>query len=914
MEKQANLSQQKVIDEFENNLLLFAGAGTGKTFTVAKKVKKAIDTGFCKPSEILALTFTIKACNELKEDISQYNKNSEITVKTIHGFCLSVLREEARRQGNFFTEPSVKDEVDVKEILKDVAANKLFKRAARDLIKRRLDAQSVDSEFTCPYCRNKISLVTASEDLTCPHCGADVTRSFYDPRFNVNSYYNFVSLLKHERDVRNIYSDNEERDYQRVFDGLLSENSAQLFKSVSYFKNGRILCDEQFLECMKSYAGYFMHSYCGELREIEGLDYDDLIIKTHALFSSPETLARWQARYKLIIVDEVQDTSVLEYDTLNKLFSCRVLMCGDTFQTIYEWRGSSPEYIINSFVRDYNAKIVHLDENYRSTQTLCNAGYYYLKNTFGGTLEKYAPEGLKINSAQEGEKIVLKECSDEREQAAWIYSELKRMKIDDPSEVCIVGRSNYAIARTEELLRREVEADGGELKFFTLDRDFQFYRRPVSKDVLAFLSLILNANDTFSFERIALAYVKDIGKAYLRKFKEQREVGVSLSSFLNPRCYDDGDPYADMINSAERGELVVYDLETTGLDRANDCIIQIAAVKINAEGQALASFNRFVMPTVEMSEGAANTHGYTVEKLRELGAGGIEEVLSDFVSFARGCTLIGHNNSNYDDVILKRQLKECRISLDARNFYDTLVITKCFVPSLADYKLSTLCEKFSIVNERAHDALSDVYATAGVAAVMLRDFILPTREKRRAVIVKNREKFAKFFAAYSQMRLTAENGLPKQLLSQILSLCRIENKYRTSLDAHTIADLKAVFEEGGDNCLQFVRRLLDEAAMSGSQIDTLIKRLNKIPIITVHQTKGCEFDTVFLINADERSYPGYFAVQSGNEEEEKRVFYVALSRAKRKLFMSYCKSGPVGGEVRRSPYVENIPKEYIEQI
>lgn len=912
MEKQANPSQQRVIDDFDNNLLLFASAGTGKTFTVAKKVEKAIESGFCKPSEILALTFTIKACNELKEDIAQFYNNSEITVKTIHGFCLSVLREEAKRLGDFYTEPSVKDEVDVKQILKQVAEDKLFKRAAGDVIKNRLKTQSVDSLITCPVCRNKVSLLTASEDLSCPHCGAELTSCFYNPVFGLKSYYNFVSLLKHERETRKIYSGDEERDFQTVFDSLLSENSDRLFKSVSYFKRGEIVRDEKFLDCMKSYAGYFVGSYCKELKETDGLDYDDLIIKTHELFSSPETFERWKSRYKLIIVDEVQDTSVLEYDTIKKLFGCRVLMCGDTFQTIYEWRGSSPRYIIDSFVREYGAKIVRLDENYRSTKTLCHAGYGYLKNTFGDIVSKYVPEGLKINSAQEGEKIVVKECSSEREQAAQVYSELKRLNITDPSKICIVGRSNYTIARAEELLRREVEKDGGDMRFFTLDKDFQFYRRPVSKDVLAFLSLILNANDTLSFERIAFAYIKDIGKAFIRKIKEKRDVGISLSSFLNARSFDDGDPYADMINSAEKGKLVVYDLETTGLDRANDCIIQIAAVKIDERGGEIGSYNRFVMPETEMSEGAANTHGYTVDKLKEFGAGDIKDALRSFADFARGCTLIGHNNSNYDDVILKRQLKECGISLGVCNFYDTLVIAKLFMPTLKDYKLSTLCAEFNIINERAHDALSDVYATAGAAAAMLEKFILPTREKRVEQIVKNRDKFAKFFAAYRKMRETSENGTPKQLLAEILSLCRIERKYTTTLDEHTISDLKAVFEEGEGNCLQFIRKLLDEAAMSGSQIDTLIKRLNKIPIITVHQTKGCEFDTVFIINADDRNYPASFAVQNGNEEEEKRVFYVALSRAKKKLFISYCNTGQNGENIKRSPYIDNIPKECIE--
>ena len=123
-------------------------------------------------------------------------------------------------------------------------------------------------------------------------------------------------------------------------------------------------------------------------------------------------------------------------------------------------------------------------------------------------------------------------------------------------------------------------------------------------------------------------------------------------------------------------------------------------------------------------------------------------------------------------------------------------------------------------------------------------------------------------------------------------------------------------EKGEDRVLK-IRSFLSDAALSGSQMDVIIKKHGKIPLITVHQSKGCEFETVILVGASENEIPSYGARLSGDEEEEKRVFYVALSRAKSKFIVTYPSKKIYGQNVYDrfvTPYVTRLPRETVEII
>jgi DNA helicase-2/ATP-dependent DNA helicase PcrA len=124
-----------------------------------------------------------------------------------------------------------------------------------------------------------------------------------------------------------------------------------------------------------------------------------------------------------------------------------------------------------------------------------------------------------------------------------------------------------------------------------------------------------------------------------------------------------------------------------------------------------------------------------------------------------------------------------------------------------------------------------------------------------------------------------------------------------------LQDLRAYFRAAdGKNAEEFLREFISVADLSGSRTDLLIGRENRIPLLTVHHSKGCEFDTVIVAGADERNFPNFYA-HGGEDEGEEKVFYVAITRAKKRLVLTRAVWN--GRErVAPSPYVAKIPDEY----
>lgn len=873
-ERIPNREQQAVIDELDRNIVLFASAGTGKTFTVARRVDNILRSGRTLPERILCLTFTIKAANEMKEDILGYAGDAarNVNTRTIHSFAYQVLREESARNPGVYCIPGVCDDADEAEEL-------------------------------------KLALIA---------CGLDEDAAIFRSQTALN---NFSSVLKHRRELLDLYSDDEVRDFQSIY-ARIRDGEPQLYSNMTTFYDPveRLeTSDYYFLQLMNTSAGAFMHRYNELLRQSDLLDFDDLICLTHRLFRDPDALAFWREQYDYIIIDEMQDTSSLEYDTLRGLFPGRnVMMCGDPFQTIYEWRGSEPDSILPAFMKDFNAVAHAFAENYRSTRLLTSASFGYLKNTFPELMGRYCPDRIVTRSPLEGEKILNVRVFSPEAEARWIYDYLEKNAPEDPTRVCIMARANSYIARLYKWLSAvgQQKAGGRELRFFTVDNDSKLFRKAVIKDILAFFSVLLNSSDTVSLSRIVRNYTRGVGQQTIEKIAKAGECGLSLSSFIDPGTYLCGDPYQQLIEAAENGEIVIYDTETTGLDLSYDQIIQISAIRMDKNGRVTDTLDQMVIPTVAISAGAQATHHQTLEDIIARGGIDIRTALERFSAFCRGAVLVGHNSLRFDAPLIKRQLKECGLPLPGIVAeYDTMVIAKQLYPRLNNFKLATLCEKFGIVNEAAHDALGDIKATGAVLFEMLDRSLLPASYERREAVAEHLPKFAKFYAFLTGLReeYLAE-GRILEMTERIVETCRLSKKYPEPSNQSAVADLLyAIRHSGIGDPESFLRGLLEDAALSGSQMDVLIRKLHKIPIITVHQSKGCEFDTVILASADDGTFPAYVAVKNGMLEEEKRVFYVAISRAKRKLIITSSKQKNYR-EVMQSRFIDKIPPQYMETV
>ncbi len=949
--KKPNAQQFAVINEQEKNILLFASAGTGKTFTVAHRIAKLLAENKATAKELLCLTFTIKACNEMKEDILRIAGEAarEVTVSTIHGFCYKLLQEESKRVGGDYVELGVCDEVDQEEILKSILSTRYhYWRLEKNLkalntplpdlsacqigtVDDSLIWQAGDLqidglggvckelrplspvECVCPACKTKRTVTEGR----CPACGEELHFALEEKEFDIfrkrSALRNLISELKHCREEGKYFSEDEQADYRSAYDYLKKEKPSVYENLCCYSAHYVGYCpDRPFGEAMDEFIDNLAVEYDRRLRLSNLLDFDDLIMQAKRTIENNESLAYWTNRFPYIVLDEMQDTSRLEYSLLKRIFGKNnVMLCGDFFQTIYGWRGSCPKEILEEYEREFSAKIYMLSVNYRATKTLASASFGYLKNTYPQLVGKYCPEDLNIQSDNAGEKIFCYAFDNREQEAAQIYRYILRLKEEERTRLCILARSNKYIAELFEYFEHFSAQRKGEcLRFFTVEENFQFFKKPLVKDVLAAVKLLLNPNDRVSVERLTGKYVRKVGTKTMEYLRSQGDVGVSICSFLEKQTYLFGDSYHRLLEGYVDENIVVYDTETTGLDLQKDEPVQIAAIKIGKGGRVIDTLNVFMKPTVELAKESIETHGFTLDYILAQGAVSLQEGLEKFSAFVKDSVLVGHNNLGYDKPLIDRLLKEYRLpKIRSLAEYDTLTIARQFYPLLDNYKLETLCAHFSIVNERAHDAFGDIVATGKCLCRMIEEKVLPTALERRTILAKYAPKFEKFFTFVEELRSRLDKNEP--LAEHIAERLMLTKQYPRKVDENTLRDLLEGMDVPCEDRRAFLLEYVKDAALSGSQMDVLIAKLNKIPIITVHQSKGCEFDSVIVAGADDSNFPSFAAKQSGNEEEEKKIFYVAITRARERLILTRAlKNG--NHYLDETPYFWYIPEEYVQ--
>lgn len=246
-------------------------------------------------------------------------------------------------------------------------------------------------------------------------------------------------------------------------------------------------------------------NYEKQMKEANALDFDDLMIKTIALFKkSPEVLEFYQNELKFIMVDEYQDTSTLQYELIHMLAKKHRNLCvvGDEDQSIYSWRGANIENIL-SFESDYTeAAVIKLEENYRSTKTIVNAASEVIRNN---TIRK---EKTLHTSNKDGDKILAREVMSEYDEGKFVAQSIQNIMKDHSvsyDDIAVFYRTNSMSRAIEEELRSyriPYQIIGG----------VKFYDRMEVKDLICYLRLVLNENDDVSFMRVLNIPTRGIGK------------------------------------------------------------------------------------------------------------------------------------------------------------------------------------------------------------------------------------------------------------------------------------------------------------------------------------------------------------------------------------------------------------------
>ena len=283
------------------------------------------------------------------------------------------------------------------------------------------------------------------------------------------------------------------------------------------------------------------------LRENNALDYDDLLLFAVRLFAtSDRALERWQDRYQYLLVDEYQDTNRAQYEVLRYLAGLKqnLAVVGDDDQSVFSWRGADVRNILD-FERDYpTAKVVKLEQNYRSTQRILDAAWSVVRNNAARKEKKLWTERVG------GPDVVVMEAYDEHHEAELIAREIERLQrqgeVKSAKDVAVLYRTNAQSRPIEDVFRSfglAYQVVGG----------VSFYQRREVKDVLAYMRLLRNPQDSVALARVLNVPPRGIGdktRASLLAFA--REASITTAEALLR-----GEEIADA-PSRQRGTLAAF--------------------------------------------------------------------------------------------------------------------------------------------------------------------------------------------------------------------------------------------------------------------------------------------------------------------------------------------------------------------
>ena len=513
-----NDRQKEAVLYGDGPLLILAGAGSGKTSVLTKRVAYLIKERNVSPKNIVAITFTNKAAKEMKERIIKEvgKEGYDIQISTFHSFGLRIIKENYEKLGyekNFTIIDSDDSLTVVKKILKEMGID--------------------STRFNPKFIKNQIS--SCKNEMVTPE--------------------------KYKNLVNDELSDITYKVYKKYQDTLLRNNS---------------------------------------------LDFDDLLIKPIELFNKyKEVLENYQELFKYVFIDEYQDTNEAQY-ILSKMISAKyknICVVGDDAQSIYSWRGANFKNILN-FEKDYkNAKVILLEQNYRSTKTILNAANSVIKNN----INKKDKNLWTDNSL--GEKIKYVRTNDEKDEASYVTREIRNLVNNGVSldDIAVLYRTNAQSRTIEEgFLNSNIP--------YKIVGAFAFYSRKEIKDLLAYLKLIYNTKDDVSLMRI-INYPK-------RKIGAKTIENLSMDAVLN------GTSMFDIISSGKELEFKKLILEmkekseVLSLTETIDMVLDKSGIKSELESEhtleadiRLENLNEFksITKTFEEESGIASLEDFLNE-------------------------------------------------------------------------------------------------------------------------------------------------------------------------------------------------------------------------------------------------------------------------------------------------------------
>ncbi|MBA2764895.1 MAG: UvrD-helicase domain-containing protein [Thermoleophilaceae bacterium] len=410
-----NEPQREAVLHGSGPLLILAGAGSGKTAVLTRRMAQLVYSGRARPSEILAITFTNKAAQEMRERVSRLvgPRAKLMWVMTFHSACARMLRADGERLG-YTRGFTIYDQPD-----------------SLRLIKQCVDALDIDPK-----------------------------------RFSPRGIQRQIS------DAKNTLKDASA--YREQIGSFFEQTTADVYEL-----------------------------YEQRIHQMNAMDFDDLLMRSVNLLELfPSVLERYQHAFQQILVDEYQDTNRAQYRWLGLLAGehRNLAVVGDDDQSVYGFRGADIRNILD-FEDDFpDARVIKLEQNYRSTQTILSAANAVVANN------RNRKAKALWTDAGDGDPVALRELEDEHAEARFVAGEIDRLVAEGRSrdEVAVFYRTNAQSRVLEDTLVRYGVG-------YQIIGGTRFYERAEIKDALAYLTWLVNPSDAVSFQRIINSPRRGIG-------------------------------------------------------------------------------------------------------------------------------------------------------------------------------------------------------------------------------------------------------------------------------------------------------------------------------------------------------------------------------------------------------------------
>lgn len=857
--------QQTVIGIAEGRHLVLAPPGCGKTFILAERVIRAHAQG-TDYADMACLTFTNRASRGMRERISQRTGNpvpADLFVGNVHRFCSNYLFGTKKIPQN----SAVIDDIDAESIIANLA---------------RLDPREDHSRF-------------AADIVNLQHALSQRDAGF--PQ----------QLIVHN-------------------DLLAAADSPEMRHKAAI---------------ARQYAEY---------KSVDNLlDFEDLLEKAY-LFAREEQEDPAFHRYRWMQVDEVQDLNDLQFAILD-LFAAPdavVVYLGDEQQAIFSFVGAKVE-ALERLKQRCLPNLHHLGKNHRSPQYLLE-----LYNTYAarqlGISEELLPHTDNQSLPASNDRCIFRACYHDR--AALVHKEEMRCQYDHSTcmdcsrAVADEYRLAVRLARRYGELEREgrvciivptnadadrISREFGETPHFKISgRDL--FSQPAMQLLFSHLNVVANETCFIAWARLLhhLHILPDYAAAR-NLMRNLRSRALSPTDLL---LYDSSSYLEQFAHTLDDQEIVLFDTETTGLDVFHDDIIQIAAIKVRhgqlvegSEFNIILETEKEIPPIVGGHENPMLEVYLNSERLpRESG-------LRQFMDYCGDTVLFGHN-VEYDYHILDHNMQRTLgFGLGQRERFDTLKLIRLVEPRLRVYKLERLLETLHLEGTNSHNAIDDVMATLSLLTYCHRkaDEFLPQQRDLRSW-PEFRQAAQRFRDCYRDLYLHTYGqlyALPDEGNTTPVLVAELQWLYQLLLHRGTIGPMEKWTHVANFLTADVIGSDgLSDAPTLKEQLDRYLLEINTLResdlcdsmsmrqlseeryfIATAHKAKGLEFESVIVFNVTEGSYPYYYNQKSGDcrrIQEDARRLYVALSRAKKHLCLTYSYVGKNGYPAKASPFLQSI--------